>query len=302
MPTESQIREALKAVIDPELRRDIVELEMVRSIAVKDGGVVDVTVSLTTPGCPIKGHFQTDVTKAVTGVEGVTHCNVGFDVLSDQEKGVLQRKLGRPGGLPEGSLNRAKLKPPPPLTPIEEYVQAVDADAEKLAVAIDSIKAYAKFWTDVFDAAETEDGSVVASEALYRFVRDHIDYLSGATNVKTNAMQAWSKGQGVCQDIAHITVGALRCAGIPARYVSGYFDPRQDPQPGEVASAQSHAWVEWWDGGWNGFDPTTSVQIGTRHVTLGRGRDYADVPPFKGLFSGSKSEGHTVTVEVTRLA
>ena len=104
MPNESQIREALKAVIDPELRRDIVELEMVRSIAIKDGGVVDVTVSLTTPGCPIKSHFQTSVVKAVTGVEGVTHCNVGFDVLSDQEKGVLQRKLGRPGGLPEGAL------------------------------------------------------------------------------------------------------------------------------------------------------------------------------------------------------
>ena len=67
MPTESQIREALKAVIDPELRRDIVELEMVRSIAVKDAGVVDVTVSLTTPGCPIKSHFQNEVVKAVTG-------------------------------------------------------------------------------------------------------------------------------------------------------------------------------------------------------------------------------------------
>ena len=104
MPTEAQIREALKAVIDPELRRDIVELEMVRSIAIHETGVVDVTVSLTTPGCPIKTHFQTSVVKAVTGVEGVSHCNVGFDVLSDQEKGALQRKLGRPGGLPEGAL------------------------------------------------------------------------------------------------------------------------------------------------------------------------------------------------------
>ena len=103
MPTENQILEALKVVIDPELRRDIVELEMVRSIDVKDGGVVDVTVSLTTPGCPIKSHFQTAVANAVTGVEGVTRCNVGFDVLSDTEKGVLQRKLGR-HGLPEGAL------------------------------------------------------------------------------------------------------------------------------------------------------------------------------------------------------
>jgi ATP-binding protein involved in chromosome partitioning len=104
MPTREQILEALKVVIDPELRRDIVELEMVRSIDVKDSGVVDVTVSLTTPGCPIKNHFQTAVSDATRSVAGVTAVNVGFDVLSDQEKAGLQRKLGRPGGLPEGSL------------------------------------------------------------------------------------------------------------------------------------------------------------------------------------------------------
>ena len=104
MPTREQILEALKVVIDPELRRDIVELEMVRSIEIKDDGIVDVTVSLTTPGCPIKNHFQTAVTDAVQGVAGVTRANVGFDVLSDQEKAGLQRKLGRPGGLPEGAL------------------------------------------------------------------------------------------------------------------------------------------------------------------------------------------------------
>jgi ATP-binding protein involved in chromosome partitioning len=104
MPTQETILEALKVVIDPELRRDIVELGMVRSIDVKDGGVVDVTVSLTTPGCPIKNHFQTGVASAVRGVEGVTAVNVGFDVLSDAEKSGLQHKLGRPGGLPEGAL------------------------------------------------------------------------------------------------------------------------------------------------------------------------------------------------------
>jgi ATP-binding protein involved in chromosome partitioning len=104
MPTKENILEALKVVIDPELRRDIVELGMVRSIDVKDGGVVDITVSLTTPGCPIKNHFQTSVAQAAGGVEGVTGVNVGFDVLTDAEKSGLQRKLGRPGGLPEGSL------------------------------------------------------------------------------------------------------------------------------------------------------------------------------------------------------
>jgi ATP-binding protein involved in chromosome partitioning len=104
VPTREQITEALKAVIDPELRKDIVELKMVRAIEIKDAGVVDVTVSLTTPGCPIKSHFQTAVVKSVSALDGVTHVNVGFDVLTDQEKAGLQRKLGRPGGLPEGAL------------------------------------------------------------------------------------------------------------------------------------------------------------------------------------------------------
>jgi ATP-binding protein involved in chromosome partitioning len=92
-------------VIDPELRRDIVELEMVRSIDVHENGVVDVMVSLTTPGCPIRSHFQTGVANAVRGIEGVTGVNVSFDVLSDNEKQSLGRKLGR-GALPEGALAR----------------------------------------------------------------------------------------------------------------------------------------------------------------------------------------------------
>src|SRR5829696_7132611 len=104
MPTQEQIREALRAVIDPELRRDIVELEMVRSIDVHATGVVDVTVSLTTPGCPIRNTFQTNVTNAVRALDGVTGVNVSFDVLSDTEKGALQQKLGRGGALPTGAL------------------------------------------------------------------------------------------------------------------------------------------------------------------------------------------------------
>jgi len=104
MPTREQVTEALKSVIDPELRRSIVELDMVRSITVHDAtGVVDVTVSLTTPGCPIRGHFQTAVAQSVGGLEGVTGVNVDFDVLSDQQKGALQQKLGR-GSLPAGAL------------------------------------------------------------------------------------------------------------------------------------------------------------------------------------------------------
>jgi ATP-binding protein involved in chromosome partitioning len=104
MPTTDQVREALRAVIDPELHRDIVELEMVRSIDVHPNGVVDVVVSLTTAGCPIRSHFETGVDTAIRGIDGVIGVNLSFDVLSDQEKQGLQRKLGRPSGLPEGAL------------------------------------------------------------------------------------------------------------------------------------------------------------------------------------------------------
>jgi ATP-binding protein involved in chromosome partitioning len=103
MPTRDEILQALTAVIDPELRRSIVELEMVRSVEAHADGAVDVTVSLTTPGCPIRSHFENAVRQAVGGLEGVKAVNVAFDVLSDQEKTSLQQKLGR-GALPEGAL------------------------------------------------------------------------------------------------------------------------------------------------------------------------------------------------------
>jgi len=108
MPTRDQILEALKVVIDPELRRDIVELDMVRSIDIHPNGVVDVMVSLTTAGCPIRNTFQQSVTEAVRKLDGVIGVNVSFDVLTDTQKQTLQRKLGRPGGLPDGALAQVK--------------------------------------------------------------------------------------------------------------------------------------------------------------------------------------------------
>ena len=103
LPSNEQVTEKLTAVIDPELRRNIVELGMVRSIDVKDDGRVEVVVSLTTPGCPVRSHFQDAVTTQVAELEGVTSVGVGFDVLSDDEKSSLQQTLGR-GKLPQGAL------------------------------------------------------------------------------------------------------------------------------------------------------------------------------------------------------
>jgi ATP-binding protein involved in chromosome partitioning len=108
LPTNEQITEALSKVIDPELRRNIVELGMVRSVEVFETGKVEVVVSLTTAGCPIRNHFQQAVASNVAALDGVTEVGVGFDVLSDSEKANLQQALGRPGGLPEGALAAVK--------------------------------------------------------------------------------------------------------------------------------------------------------------------------------------------------
>jgi ATP-binding protein involved in chromosome partitioning len=107
MPTREQVIDKLRGVIDPELRRSIVELDMVRSVEISESGVVDVVVSLTTPGCPIRDHFQQAVREQVGAVEGVTGIKVGFDVLSPEEKQGLQAKLGR-SRLPAGALAQVK--------------------------------------------------------------------------------------------------------------------------------------------------------------------------------------------------
>ncbi len=103
MPTQDEIRTALQRVQDPELHRSIVELGMVRSIAIAADGSVDVTVSLTTAGCPIRNHFVEAVEREARTVAGVTAVNVAFDVLSDSEKSTLQKSLGR-ASLPAGAL------------------------------------------------------------------------------------------------------------------------------------------------------------------------------------------------------
>jgi ATP-binding protein involved in chromosome partitioning len=107
MPSREEIQDALRKVIDPELRKDIVSLGMVRSIEQPEEGRVDVVVSLTTAGCPIRAHFEKAVVESVQAL-GVAAVTVGFDVLSDQEKQGLAQRLGRQGGLPEGALAAVK--------------------------------------------------------------------------------------------------------------------------------------------------------------------------------------------------
>ncbi len=141
-----------------------------------------------------------------------------------------------------------------------------------------------------------------AATAIADWVRAQVEYVPGSTGVRTSAQEAWSLRKGVCQDIAHLTLGMVRSVGIPARYVSGYLYPKSDGAVGDTVAGQSHAWVEWWIGDWYGFDPTNGAAAGQRHVIVARGRDYADVTPLKGVYHGAASTGLGVTVEITRLA
>ena len=107
LPTEADVTEKLRAVVDPELRRNIVELGMVRAIDIADDGRVGVIVSLTTPGCPIRSHFVDAVQKNVSQLDGVSAVAVEFDVLNDEERARIQESLGR-NRLPQGALAQVK--------------------------------------------------------------------------------------------------------------------------------------------------------------------------------------------------
>ena len=150
------------------------------------------------------------------------------------------------------------------------------------------------------EIAATASTPCEAAEAICRVIGDQVEYMQGVTGVHSTAKESWAERKGVCQDITHIALGALRSVGIPARYVSGYLHPKPSAEIGETVAGESHAWVEWHCGGWRGFDPTNQIDIGDRHVMVGRGRDYNDVAPLRGVYAGPFRSELFVKVEITR--
>jgi len=139
-------------------------------------------------------------------------------------------------------------------------------------------------------AADARDTAL----GLMHAVRGAMTYERGTTNVHTTAAEALADARGVCQDFAHILIGACRARGIPSRYVSGYLY-----EPGNGAHGESHAWVDvHLDGeGWLSLDPTHDSEQTDCHVRVAVGRDYADVPPSRGVYKGTADE--TLEVAVT---
>jgi transglutaminase-like putative cysteine protease len=160
---------------------------------------------------------------------------------------------------------------------------------------------YAPFSDALVDLAATAEGEGTETERaveVMRALRELLVYEHGATDVMTRADTALELGRGVCQDFAHVMLAACRRAGIPSRYVSGYlYDPLGES---EVAS---HAWVDVLDAerGWVSLDPTHDREQTEAYVRVAVGRDYADVPPTRGVFKGTAEETLEVAVRIAVL-
>jgi transglutaminase-like putative cysteine protease len=148
-----------------------------------------------------------------------------------------------------------------------------------------------------FAAAHFIPGDTRATaEALMHAVYNSIQYEKGATDVTTTAGQALALGRGVCQDFSHIMLALCRCQGIPARYVSGYLYNNGH-------SAATHAWVDVYLAGlgWHSLDCTHDQTQTGQYVRVAIGRDYADVPPTRGIFVGNAKETMDVSVNVNQI-
>ena len=153
----------------------------------------------------------------------------------------------------------------------------------------------------VADLGASSDSPGAAAQAVCDLIHEQVSYTRGSTSVRSHAAEAWQQRAGVCQDMTHLAIGGLRSLGIPARYVSGYLHPSAEPVVGDPVSGESHAWVEWWDDGWHAWDVANAVEPSDRHVVIAAGRDYGDVKPLSGIFTGAGTSRMAVDVLVTCL-
>ena len=129
---------------------------------------------------------------------------------------------------------------------------------------------------------------------------DWFEYVPRSTKVDSPIDDALGNRSGVCQDFAHIMIALVRSLKIPCRYVSGYLHRRIQDHDRSIEDA-THAWVEAFlpPLGWVGFDPTNCLVTSDRHIRTAIGRDYADVPPTKGIFRGQTASELSVAVRVS---
>jgi len=138
-----------------------------------------------------------------------------------------------------------------------------------------------------------------AAHDLMHRIHTDFKYRPQSTSISTTLAEVMKHRRGVCQDFAHVMIGAVRSQRLAARYVSGYVRPGPKVQGAQA----SHAWVSVFfpGSGWVSFDPTNDLIVSDSHITLAWGRDYADVTPVKGISLGGGSQRVEVEVYVQPL-
>jgi transglutaminase-like putative cysteine protease len=136
-------------------------------------------------------------------------------------------------------------------------------------------------------------------EVVGRAIHEQFEYRQQVTRVDSPIEDVLARREGVCQDFAHVMIAMIRRLGIPSRYVSGYLSHGAKDRSAEGAT---HAWIEAFlpSMGWVGFDPTNNCFASSRHIRVAIGRDYADVPPTRGVFRGRAASELAVAVHVTQ--
>ena len=144
-------------------------------------------------------------------------------------------------------------------------------------------------------ATPEDDAKLDFLHALSARIGEDVAYQTGLTGVTTTAEEAVAHGRGVCQDHAHIFIGAARLMDIPARYVSGYLMMND-----RIEQEATHAWAEAHIGGlgWVGFDVSNGISPDRRYVRVATGRDYRDAAPVTGISFGTTEQVLTVGVAV----
>jgi transglutaminase-like putative cysteine protease len=144
------------------------------------------------------------------------------------------------------------------------------------------------------------EGPLVMLRRLTQAISEQFAYEPRSTRVDSPIDEALRARAGVCQDFTHIMIALLRELRLPARYVSGYIAPRH-AKPDRSADNATHAWVEAFvpGSGWVGCDPTNNILADARHIAVAVGRDYADVPPTRGVFKGDAGSELSVAVAVS---
>lgn len=222
------------------------------------------------------------------------HKNLSVQVISEIEKLLpAYEQLPKNNGITWEEANRLTHTITPELIDVKQFIAITPMTAADEAIAT-----YAAFsfppGRSLFDC----------SKNLMNRIFSDFKFQSGFTTISTPLSVVMKERKGVCQDFAHLAIACLRSLGLAARYISGYIETIPPPGVKKLTGVDaSHAWFSVYipDNGWVDFDPTNNLLPADQHITIGWGRDYADITPLKGVIMSSGQHQLKVSVDVRRM-